>query len=349
MTRSNIDKAEYRGEAMAVRGVIGGALMGLANLLPGISGGTMLLAVGVYPQFVGGIAELSTFRFRAKTILLMACIVGAALLAIVGFAGVMSHLVVHHRWMMYSLFIGLTLGGVPVLWPMVRPADPTIVLTSIIGIVVMAAMALIGPASSSSAAAAETSHPYAMYFLAGLAGASAMVLPGISGGYLLLVLGQYVVILTAISAAKDGLQTRDWNLLLQSLHVIVPVGVGVLIGVVGVSNLVKILLDRWRRPTLGLLLGLLLGAVLGLWPFQQGVAPEVGSTFRGDVVVERSGTLALERTGRLIEPKDYDTEFFTPSTLQVLGAVGLIFAGLAMSWGVSHLGRDKGSHKPAVN
>lgn len=349
MTRSTIDKAEYRGEAMAVRSVIGGALMGLANLLPGISGGTMLLAVGVYPQFVNGIAELSTFRFRAKTILLMACIIGAALLAIVGFAGVMSHLVVHHRWVMYSLFIGLTLGGVPVLWPMVRPADPVIVLTSIIGIAVMAAMALIGPASSTSATTAESAHPYAMYFIAGLAGASAMVLPGISGGYLLLVLGQYVAILTAISTFKDGLQARDWNIIVHSMHVIIPVGAGVVIGVVGVSNLVKILLDRWRRPTLGLLLGLLLGAVLGLWPFQQGVAPEVGSSFRGDVVVERNAVLALERTGRLIEPKDYDTAFFTPTTLQVLGAAGLILAGLALSWGVSRLGSDKPPRKHAAD
>jgi putative membrane protein len=111
-TYTQTDRAEYRGEALAVRGTIGGLFMGLANLVPGISGGTMLLAVGIYPQFINGIAEVSTFTFRPKTLLLLGCIVGAALVAVLGFAGTVSSLVVHQRWIMYSLFIGLTLGGV---------------------------------------------------------------------------------------------------------------------------------------------------------------------------------------------------------------------------------------------
>jgi uncharacterized membrane protein len=94
--------------------VIGGTLMGLANLVPGISGGTMLLAVGVYPHFINGIAQVSTVTFRATTLLTLACIVGPALLAVLLFAGAISELVVNHRWIMYSIFIGLTLGGVPV-------------------------------------------------------------------------------------------------------------------------------------------------------------------------------------------------------------------------------------------
>jgi len=65
-TQSNIrvDENAFHGYALLIRSVIGGALMGLANLVPGISGGTMLLAVGVYPQFISGIAEVSTFKFQ---------------------------------------------------------------------------------------------------------------------------------------------------------------------------------------------------------------------------------------------------------------------------------------------
>jgi putative membrane protein len=282
------------------------------------------------------VAEVSTFRFHARTVLLLACIVGAAAVAILGFAGIVGGLVVHHRWIMYSLFIGLTLGGVPVLWRMVRPADPVIVLTSIVGIAVMAALALAGPGGASDA---PSGHPYATYFFAGLAGAAAMVLPGISGGYLLLVLGQYVTILTAIGTLTDALRGGgDWSLIVGPLHVLVPVGLGVLVGVVGVSNLIKLLLQRFERPTLGVLLGLLLGAVIGLWPFQHGVPPVEGTVFRGDRVVLVEGRPVMAATGRAIEPKDFDTAPFAPSPWQVAGALALIGAGFAVSPAVAHLG-----------
>lgn len=340
---ARVEAAEYRGEALAVRGVIGGALMGLANLVPGISGGTMLLAVGIYPQFINGVAEASTFSFHRKTVLLLACVVGAALAAIVGFAEPIAYLVVHHRWAMYSLFIGLTLGGVPVLWSMIRPPDAIVVVMSIIGIAIMAALALVQPGGGAEVDPAR--HPYLLYLLAGIAGASAMVLPGVSGAYLLLILGQYVVILSAVSQAKDAVSARDWAAALNTLHVIIPVGLGVLIGIVGVSNVLKLLLARCERATLGLLLGLLLGAVIGLWPFQEGVPPDVGYELPGGrTVIEVNGELRVKETDRLIEPADYPTDFFTPTLGQVAGALGLIVIGFGASFGVAHLG-NRGTAK----
>jgi putative membrane protein len=342
--RKTIEQAEYFGETQIVRGIVGGTLMGLANLVPGISGGTMLLATGVYPQFIGGIAELTTLKFRAKTMLQLASIVGAALAAIVLLAGPVSALVVEKRWVMYSVFIGLTLGGVPIIWRMAKPVDAVVIVMATIGIAVMVAMALVKPGGG--AAGADGSHEYVALFLAGLAGASAMVLPGVSGGYLLLVLGQYVAILSAIDLLKDSAQAGNWSAAAESLHVIIPVGLGVLIGVVGVSNLIKILLAKYERATLGVLLGLLLGAVVGIWPFQEGVAPDVGSVFRGDVVAEVDGELVMQTTGRVIEAKDYDTAFFAPSGLQIGGAIGLVLVGLGASLGVAMLGNSGKAAKP---
>ena len=95
--------------------------MGLANLVPGISGGTMLLATGVYPRFIDAIAEVTTLRFRLRSVLVLSCVAGSAFLSILLFAGLMKALVIDHRWIMYSLFIGLTLGGVPLVWRLARP------------------------------------------------------------------------------------------------------------------------------------------------------------------------------------------------------------------------------------
>lgn len=326
--------------AAIVRGAIGGFLMGLANLVPGISGGTMLLAAGVYPQFINGIAEVSTLTFRPRTLLALGCIAGAAVVAILGFAGFVSSLVIHHRWVMYSLFIGLTLGGAPLLWRMVRPADATVVVGCAAGIAVMALVSTLSPGESAAGGSAE-GRAYHMYFAGGLAGASAMVLPGISGGYLLLVLGQYVPILSALAAFRNALAGANVPLAIEALHVLVPVGIGVVAGVVGVSNLIRLLIQRYERPTLSVLLGLLLGAVIGLWPFQQGVPPIEGAVFRGDTVVMIDGRPAMQRTRRIIEPKDFGTAFFTPTAAQVAGAAAFVVLGFAISLGVSRLGSGR--------
>lgn len=336
-TQTSREDAALRHDAVVVRGAIGGFLMGLANLVPGISGGTMLLAAGVYPQFINGIAEVSTLRFRPRTLITLGCIVGAAMVAILGFAGIMSGLVVHQRWLMYSLFIGLTLGGAPLLWRKLRPLDATVAVSGLAGMAVMAALALYSPGGT-AADGPTSGHQYGMYFLGGLAGASAMVLPGVSGGYLLLVLGQYVNILSALAVFKDALRAVNVSLALEAMHVLVPVGVGVVLGVVGVSNLIRLLLQRYERATLGLLLGLLLGAVIGLWPFQQGIPPAEGTAFRGDTVVMMDGRPTMRTTGRLIEPKDYRTSFFTPSAGQLAGAVAVVLLGFALSMAVARMG-----------
>ena len=319
------------GVGIAVRGGIGGLLMGLANLVPGLSGGTMLLAVGVCPQFIRGVAEISTFRFRLKTFVLLACIIGTMVLAIVAFAGVVKNLVIDHRWIMYSLFIGLTLGGAPVVWRMLRPMKLTAVLASIVGILAMVALVLTQSSGVATESTADNQR-LAMLVLAGVAAGGAMILPGISGAYLFLILGQYVLILTAIQTAQQAVTDRNWAQLGEAMWVIVPVGVGVVIGVVGVSNLIKFLLDRFPKATLGFLLGLLLGAVVGLWPFQRPAPPHIGDTLQGPLVTEQNMSS--------FDSEDWSTEFFSPDYQQVLGSLGLIVAGLVISTAVAHIGRN---------
>ncbi len=321
---------------LAARGALGGVLMGLANLVPGISGGTMLLAAGVYPAFISAIAELSTLRVRLRPLLLVATIAGSAALAILLLAGLVKELVVAHRWAMYSLFIGLTLGGVPLVWRLARPASTALYLGAGLGFGVMLAMKL--AASANPAAAGPDT---ALLFLSGLAGASAMILPGISGGYLLLLLGQYETILGAIDQMKRGLLgggaagvPADFGLFFDSLSVVVPVGVGVLIGVVGVSNLLKWLLARFEKATLGALLGLLLGAVIGLWPFQAAQEPRPGDLLHGRILTAQD-VAALEF-------EDWPVARFEPAQSEVLIAAALIVAGLAITLLISRLGGESG-------
>lgn len=317
--------------SLAVRGAIGGALMGLANLVPGISGGTMLLAAGVYPAFIAAIADATTFRFDRRTLALLAAVGGAAALAILLLAGPMRGLVIDQRWAMYSLFIGLTLGGVPLVWRLARPATPA-VYAAAAGAVLL--MLLMQRGLGAGSVGGEASG--ALLFLSGLAGASAMILPGVSGGYLLLLLGQYETILGAVDTLKAGLLNVDAGLLLDASALLLPVGLGIAAGVVGVSNLLRWLLDRHRQATLGALLGLLLGAVAGLWPFQQPVEPPLGSIVRGQVVTEAS------LPG--IDPADWPLARFAPSAGQVGAALALMLSGLTATTAIARIGNERRPH-----
>ena len=319
----------------AVRAAVGGTLMGLANLVPGISGGTMLLAAGIYPEFVQGIAEVTTFRFRRTSIVLLGIVVGSAVLAIGAFAGPVKNLVVEHRPLMYSLFIGLTLGGVPVVWQLVRkPPCRGVWIGAMLGFLPMALLAwqqMLGTEGS-----ADYRDGFLFMLLAGTAGASAMILPGVSGGYILLVLGVYVPVLAAIDALKEALKSMSLAAATAPLvDVVVPVAVGVVLGVVGVSNLLRYVLARHSQTTYGVLLGLLAGAVVGLWPFQRGVAPAVGDRFKGVIVTAESL--------RDIDPAKYPTEFFSPAAGDIAISVLAILIGFAATSMIARFGRAKPS------
>ena len=317
---------------LAARGGVGGLLMGLANLVPGISGGTMLLAAGIYPQFIHAISDVTTLKFSKRSLLVLASVVAAAGIAIVLFAGPVKDLVVNHRWMAYSVFIGLTLGGVPIVWRLITRADASVWGGAAAGVVMMAGLAWVQNVGAGTAGPAAGG--FVMMLLAGVAGASAMILPGVSGGYLLLVLGVYVPILSAIDAVKVGLKGGDVGALTDPvMGVVLPVGIGVVVGIVVVSNGLKWLLARFERPTLGVLLGLLVGAVVGLWPFQRGVAPAVGSIFKGQTVTAQ--TLAK------IKPEDYPTEFFDPTLTHVAGALGIVVIGYLITTLVAKIGARK--------
>ena len=311
-----------------VRCLLGGALMGLANLVPGISGGTMLLAAGIYPRFIQALADLSALRFRKASIWVLGLVGLAAAAAILLGAGPVKDAVVEHRWAMYSLFIGLTLGGVPVLWQMARPANNPFWAGMIAGLILMAGLAWLQVYGGS---ASDSRDGVMMMFIAGVAGASAMILPGVSGGYLLLVLGVYVPVLSAIDALKEALKAGDLSSASDPvLAVVLPVGVGVGVGILVVSNLIRRLLERHEQATLGVLMGLLVGAVFGLWPFQEGVPPKLGEMFKGQ-------PLTAERLAELT-PDKYPTEIYTPTFTNVMMALGLIGLGYLLTTLIARVG-----------
>lgn len=326
-TSIDSESEEFSIAGFIPRGLLGGTLMGLANLVPGISGGTMLLAVGVYPNFINAIADITVLRLKPRPLMILATIAGAAILSIGLLAGPTRTLVIEQRPLMYSFFIGLTLGGLPLVWRLAQPITRSVWFGGAGAFALMVVMAL----GTNSGGSSTESFP--LLLLSGLAGASAMILPGISGGYLLLLLGQYEPILGAIDELKLGLigpAGFDFERILASMDVVIPVGIGVVLGIVGVSNGLRWLLARFEKATLGVLLGLLLGAVIGLYPFQEPVAPEVGFMDHGRVVPESELSL--------IPKEDWPIQRFEPSGSEVSTSAIAVVAGLLLTFGISRFG-----------
>jgi len=239
------------------RTLIGGVLMGLANLVPGISGGTMILAIGLYDRFIAAVADVSRLRLSFASLRFLAIMAVGLAVSILSLSGVAVGLVNEHRWVMYSLFVGLTLGGVPELFTLCRPVRPATVVCVALGIGVMALLAW--------GLGTQLPATIPVLLLVGAAGASSMILPGVSGSYVLLILGMYDLVIGSLSASA---LREDFA---GSLRIIGPVVAGAVLGIALLSNVLKFALNRYSSASHGLLLGLLLGSVLGLWPFQEPV------------------------------------------------------------------------------
>lgn len=313
--------------------------MGMANLVPGISGGTMLVAVGIYTRFIDAISGVTRLRLTKPTVLLLGTVVFFAGISIVAFSGLIAGLLVSHRWAMYSLFIGLTWGGAPLLWRMIKESkintgrvfDAPVTAGLFAGAAVMATMALL---QSRGAEGGGGSAGPVYLFVGGVAGASAMILPGISGAYLLLLLGIYDTIINAIKDSVSALKAGDIGALADQLAVIVPVGLGVVVGIAAVANVLRFVLHRYERATLGVLLGLLVAAPAGLYPFREGIRPQVGDVIKGVAI-------ATPEQAEAVKPKDWPQRTFTPTGMHLGGALGLVVLGLGTTLAIDRLGRKK--------
>lgn len=317
----------HRLPVLAGLGLAGGLLMGVANIVPGISGGAMLLLVGVYAAFLTGLADLTSLRWRVRAFVAVGCVGLGAMTSILLLAGPVKDLIFHYRWQTYSVLIGMRLGIIPAIWLMARPATGSLWIGMAAGVLVTGLAAifkyrpdLIGAAGTSPA----------MLFAGGLMAASATILPGLDGSYLLLLLGQYVPVLGAIDALKDAVVARAWDDAVAPLTLLIPFGLGAAVGIGGVSILLRHLFRKHPKPTFGVLLGVLCGAFIGLYPFAAFRAPVPGESVKGRLLPDAEAAAA-------VATDDWPLAFFAPTLTQAVSSALLIAAGVALAFALSRL------------
>jgi len=242
-----------------IKKFIAGIAVGIANVIPGVSGGTIAVVFEVYSDLINLAAfDIKKIKEHRKNLL---CLLAGIACGILLFARVFKILYERFPVQINFFFVGLIAGSIALLFEFVKEKDNLKKSAAaikfvwfLLGLSIMIAMYFLKDASvnSSDTVTAISIKNIAVLFLAGIAGAAAMIIPGISGSFILLIMGVYYPIIKAIN---------DFN-----FPILMSVGTGVLVGIFISARLINFLLDKYPKQTYSFILGLVAGSILHIFP-----------------------------------------------------------------------------------
>jgi putative membrane protein len=241
-----------------IANILRGMVIGISNVIPGVSGGTMMVSMGIYDKLI---LVLTHFIKRMKeAIALLVPIVIGMLLSIAIFAKIFSEVLFPNFPLQTNLFfIGLIIGGLPVIYKRVK--GNTIRLPQIIAFialfVIVVGFALMGEGNGKSVDVTFSVGNIIKLFGVGVIAAATMVIPGVSGSMIMMILGYYNTIIDTINAFINALKSFDIAAMLDTFIVLVPFGIGVVVGVVAVAKLIEFLLNKFPLITYWAIIGLI--------------------------------------------------------------------------------------------
>ena len=242
-----------------------GVVIGVANIIPGVSGGTMMVSMGIYDTLIHCITHLfKKFKKSIKTLLPYAV---GMLVGIVALASVISWGLEKYPLPTNTLFIGLILGG---LGPLLKKVDrKKINLAAVIAFLALFALIIwLGIQRKDSIQNAESIEMNALQMLImvfiGMVASATMIIPGVSGSLVLMLLGYYKPVVNALSALKDALFSMDFSLMGQPVLMLLPFLAGIVLGIFGVAKLIEWLTARYPTATYCGVLGLVVASPISL-------------------------------------------------------------------------------------
>ncbi|HLC51783.1 MAG TPA: DUF368 domain-containing protein [Candidatus Nanoarchaeia archaeon] len=217
-----------------------GLLMGAADVIPGISGGTIALITGIYPKLIKSLSDIDLRKFFRTTNFGFLIPLGLGIiLSIYSLSGLIESLLVNHADRTYSFFIGLILASTILLYQKARSLTFNSFIAMILGFLIAYMIA--------GLAVLNASHSVPVIFISGILAISAMILPGISGAFILLLLNQYEYLISALHSLD--------------LKILSAFAIGALVGLLGFSKLLNSILKKYYSLSISLLIGLMLGSL----------------------------------------------------------------------------------------
>ncbi len=244
--------------------------MGAADVIPGVSGGTIAFLTGIYEELLGSIKSINgealklLFKGKIKDFwkhingnFLAALVLGIGI-SFISLAKLMSYLMVHQPIPLWSFFFGLILVSAFMIFREIDFKKFQNILSLLAGAAFGAMICLVSPA--------ETSDSLWFIFLCGSIAICAMILPGISGSFILLLLGKYQYMLNAINSLTDPVLAAQLSH--QAIIIVLVFIAGAAIGITSFSHLLSWMLNKFYVLTISFLAGLMLGSLVKVWPWQ---------------------------------------------------------------------------------
>ncbi|WP_353458309.1 DUF368 domain-containing protein [Staphylococcus coagulans] len=267
-----------------------GFAMGISDLIPGVSGGTIALLLGIYDDFIASVSGVFSKHFKKSILFLLPIIIGMAL-AIGILSSVINYLLATHLVPTMFFFFGLILGIIPFLLRISHYKKTYKIQHWVIMGVAIIALALMaffkGDTSHATPSYIDLSLPMLIkYFIAGVCASSAMLLPGISGSFILLLFGVYSTVTYSIS------EIVRFNF--EALPVILMVGMGIVVGFLIASKVITYLLKHYTYLTYAAILGLVIGSLFSVFPG----LPNQGLTWLASIITLLLGFIISFILGR---------------------------------------------------
>lgn len=241
--------------------ILKGFGMGTSDLIPGVSGGTIALLLGIYDDFISSVSGLFSKRFWPSFKFLLPILLGMGL-AIALLSNLFNYLLSYHEIPTMFFFTGLIIGIIPYLLKtsnfkqMFKTKHYLMIL---IGIIILVIITLLNNGDKHSGETLTLSLGLIIkYFIAGMFASSAMLLPGISGSFMLLVFGAYGTVMFSISELV--------NLNFTALPILIIIGLGILTGFMLSSRMIQYFLHHHTRRTFALIIGFVIGSIYAVFP-----------------------------------------------------------------------------------
>jgi len=292
--------------------ILKGIAMGAANVIPGVSGGTMALITGIFERLIDAIKsfnikaikllfslKLKEFAKHVDLYFLIAVFAGIAI-AIITLAKLFGYLFENYPVYIWSYFFGLVLASVYFVGKTVTKWNTSVIITFIIGTSAAIFISVLNPATENSG--------LIYLLLCGVIAMCSMILPGLSGSFVLILMGNYQLVMI------DAVNERD-------LGILIPVVIGAGIGLLAFSHILSWVFKKYRDQTISLLTGFILGSLSVLWPWQKLI-----------YMKDEMGELILRKG----EPIVMKYERVLPETfnMEVIYAIMIAIAGIISIWAI---------------
>ncbi len=308
-----------------------GIAMGAADVVPGVSGGTIAFISGIYQELIDSInsIDLSLLKTiknegikaawkQANASFLLALIVGIGI-SILTFSKVITYLLTNQPILVWSFFFGLIIASILLIWKQISNWKPVTIVALLVGIVLTYYITIARPVSS------PDSYPY--LFLSGFVAIIAMILPGISGAFILLLMGSYETVIGTINQFREGLTQMNGEIIFNALTKLGIFAIGAIIGLKAFSKILHWMFDHHKNTTLALLVGFMIGSLNKVWPWKEVLETRTNS--HGEMVpfIEKS-----------ILPQDFTGD------AQVINAIILALLGFLVIYGMEKIAAKLGKN-----